>query len=107
MLPYDKYWLQHEMHLIESQMKKDKLNRMNNLIMCKWVCCLLLLFVSIASAHDVFVMCPHCDNYVQLRVIDENTCNVKVKDGQWKCPRCNYMNDNRIRYCGLCGAERQ
>lgn len=110
MLPYDKYWLQHEMHEIEAQIKIDKIKKKDTKIMFQWLCCLLLLFVSVANAQDVFFMCPHCRCVVEAEIKDPSYDNeMKVKSGTWICPKknCGYENDNRIRYCGMCGAERK
>ncbi len=107
MLPYDKYWLQHEMHHIEAQAKCDKKNKRDTVIMFQWLCCLLLVLVSVVSAQDVFFSCPYCNCIVEAEIKDDH--DMKVKSGKWKCPKkgCNYENDNRIRYCAMCGSERQ
>lgn len=111
MLPYNKFWLQNEMHEIEAQTKKDKLKKRDTRIMFQWLCCLLLFFVSVASAQDVFFICPCCRCVIEAEIKDHDfdNYNMKVKEGTWICPKktCRYKNDNRIRYCGMCGTERQ
>ncbi len=112
MLPYDKYWLQHEMHLVEAQIKCDKKNKKDTTIMLQWMTCLLLLFVSVANAQDIYFYCPYCKCMLQAEIKDgsfRDEYDMKVKTGTWICPKasCGYENDNRIRYCGMCGAERQ
>lgn len=112
MLPYNKFWLQHEMHEIESQTKRDKIHKKDTKIMFQWMTCLLLLFVSVASAQDIYFFCPYCKCMLQAEIKDasfRDEYEVKVKDGTWRCPKstCGYENDNRIRYCGMCGTERQ
>jgi len=111
MLPYDKFWLQHEMHNIESQTKIDKIHKKDTVIMFQWLCCLLLLFFSVASAQDFIIVCPHCSEVMECEIkqADYYDYEMKVKSGTWTCPNssCRHKNDNRIRYCGMCGAERQ
>jgi rubrerythrin len=110
MLPYNKHWLEHEMHLIEAQTKKDKRQKKDTEIMCGWLLCISVFFVSVASAHDVFI-CRSCiPSSRQMQAIEDvNGHNLEVKKGTWRCPnpKCRYINDNRIRYCPLCGSERQ
>lgn len=111
MLPYNKFWLQHEMHEIESQTKRDKIHKKDTKIMFQWIVCLLLLFVSVASAQDFVIVCPHCREVMEcdIKYDGEYDYQMKVKSGTWRCPKstCGYENDNRIRYCGMCGTERQ
>jgi hypothetical protein len=111
MLPYDKYWLQHEIHEIEAQTKKDKLNKKDSRIMFQWLGCLLLLLFSTLGAQDFVIVCPHCHEVMECEInqADYYDYEMKVKEGTWKCPKksCGYENDNRIRYCGMCGAERK
>lgn len=105
MLPYDKDWLENEMHLIEAQTKKDKRKKKDTEIMRSCLFCLFVFFVSVANAKD------HIWLRQTLRPIDDVKCDqfLEVKKGTWKCPnpKCRYVNDNRIRYCPLCGSERQ
>lgn len=111
MLPYDKYWLQHEMHRIEAQIKCDKKNKKDTSIMFQWMTCLLLLFVSLASAQEFSIICPYCREIIEFDIEYDGQYDneMKVKSGTWICPKatCGYENDNRIRYCGMCGTERQ
>jgi hypothetical protein len=111
MLPYDKLWLEHEMYRVEASIKNDKLKKKDTTIMFQWLFCLLLLFVSFASAQDVFFTCPYCRCVIEAEIKDysHDDYNMKVKSGTWVCPKkgCGYENDNRIRYCGMCGTERK
>lgn len=95
MLPYDKYWLEHEMYKIKYQSDYDKRKKKDTYIMIKYLVCLSLIFVAALSAEHAKIRCPHCEQEIK----------IAVKPGKWKC-RCGYENDNRIRYCGLCGSER-
>jgi hypothetical protein len=111
MLPYDKFWLQNEMFRIEAAIKNDKLKKKDTVLMFQWLCCLSLLFVSVASAQDFVIICPHCFECMkcEIKQADYYDYEMKVKSGTWVCPKknCGYENDNRIRYCGMCGAERK
>jgi hypothetical protein len=111
MLPYDKFWLEHEMFRVEAAIKSDKSKKKDTVLMFQWLCCLLLLFFSVASAQDFIIVCPHCTECVECEIKYDNEYDyeMKVKCGTWKCPKrnCGYENDNRIRYCGMCGAERK
>ena len=97
MLPYDKYWLSKEQHMIEKAIKYTKEKRKDNKIMIQWLCIMFLLIVASLSSSEDMCSCPHCAQPIE----------VEVKKGEWECPKCQYKNDNRIRYCGMCGAERQ
>src|SRR5216684_1219624 len=99
MLPYDKHYLEHEIHLVEAQIKKQRLQKRDTIVMFQWLCCLLLFLFAGLSAHEEKIYCPYCDEIIEL----------EVKQGTWTCPKksCGYENDNRIRYCGMCGGERQ
>lgn len=111
MLPYNKYWLQQEMHLIEAQSKNDRIKKKDTRIMVQWLVCLLLLFFSVANAQEFTIICPCCRAIMQCEVkhTDDYDYDMAVKSGTWTCPKstCRYENDNRIRYCALCGTERQ
>jgi primosomal protein N' len=96
MLPYDKYYLQHEINEIERSIKHAKLKKKDTVIMVKFICCFSLIFFAAASSDETWIKCPHCDELIEMA----------VKPGKWSCPDCGYNNDNRIRYCGMCGAER-
>jgi hypothetical protein len=57
----------------------------------------MLTFFAALSANEQYLLSPHSNEKIEL----------DVKPGQWECPKCRYKNDSRIRYCGMCGAERQ
>ena len=111
MLPYDKDWLQKEVYQLEAQVKKDKSQKKDTTIMFQWISYLLLFFFSVASAQDFIIVCPHCREVMECKITQCDHCDyeLKVKPGEWTCPnpKCRYKNDNRMRYCSLCGSERQ
>ena len=111
MLPYDKFWLDNETHRVEMSIKDCKKNKKDTVIMFQMLCCLFVLFFSIASAQDFIIVCPHCTEVMECQInqSDYYDYEMKVKEGTWICPKknCGYENDNRIRYCGMCGSERQ
>lgn len=95
MLPYDKYWLEHEILKIKHQSEYDKRKKRDGYIMAKYLICLGLVFFAALSADNFQFTCPHCKEEIEMA----------VKPGTWKCS-CGYENDNRMRYCSLCGSER-
>jgi hypothetical protein len=97
---YDKNWLTKEINILKKTEKYDKKNKNDSKIMLKFIFVLGLIACAGLSANENFT-CPHC--YESLEV------HAEVRPGKWKCPKksCGYENDNRIRYCALCGSERQ
>ncbi len=99
-------WLTHEMFLINQAVKQNEKSknkhREDGKIMIKFLT--LLAFVAapyLMADYDPWdntcARCPHCEKEIEL----------KVKPGNWTCPKCGYQNMNEIRYCPLCGSERQ
>lgn len=102
MIIYDKNWLDKEIGYLKKTFREDKKNKADTKIMVYYLfisCC--LFFAGVSAQHHV--VCPHCEN--DINVIVEST----VKPGTWICPKknCGYENDNRMRYCSMCGSERQ
>ena len=97
MLPYDKDYLKKEMVKVDQAIKYAKIKKKDTFIMFQYLLCLGIIFFSIASANEYWVNCPNCEHVIEM----------EVKSGTWSCSKCDYKNDNRIRYCGVCGAERQ
>jgi hypothetical protein len=102
MITYDKHWLNKEISSLKKTIKSDKENKADTKIMFYYLLISCCCFFAGISAQQC-IICPHCDNNIDVLV--EGT----VKSGSWTCPRkgCGYVNDNRIRYCSMCGSERQ
>lgn len=102
MIIYDKNWLDKEISILKSTIKKDKRQESDTKIMFK--CLLFCFFIGTAAlSADPSIICPHCSNSFEIEI------ESVVKPGTWKCPNknCGYQNDNRMRYCSICGTERQ
>ena len=69
-----------------------------NSILAKLFC--TIIFVSalfyFQPAESVEIKCPDCHKTVGRWLPDT-----------WECPSCGYENYNCMRYCSLCGSERQ
>jgi ribosomal protein L37AE/L43A len=96
-MEYNQNWLVNEEALIKRAIRKKKKD--DNLIMTKLLMLITLLTCSYLTAEEEYFTCPHCDELVEMSI-------KAVKKGKWKCPNCDYENDNRIVYCGLCGSDR-
>lgn len=99
---FDKNWLNKEVYYLKRIMRRDKKFKMDNKIMLYFIFVISLVYCAILSGGDNFI-CPHCENSIEIEI------QAAVKPGSWKCPNknCGYENDNRMRYCSLCGSERQ
>jgi hypothetical protein len=95
-------WLEQEINNIKRAQKMDIRNKASNGILIKVIIACVVMLIC-GKIHGEEIICPHCENSIELEIACE------VKPGYWKCPKkgCGYYNLNQIRYCALCGSERQ
>lgn len=98
---YNKNWLTHEMFLINQSVKQHEKSKHKHkedtIFMIKFLVLIGIVLSGYLVANETYLRCPHCEEVIEL----------KVKPGKWVCPSCGYENMNEIRYCPLCGSERQ
>ena len=98
MLPYDKFWINKEQKAIEKTIKKNK-KKTDNYLLFKYLIVLGICTTAYLSSDEITFSCPYCNNDMEI--------HAEVRKGNWECPKCGYLNDNRMRYCSTCGYENQ